>query len=200
MPRARRATVARETRETKVSVSIDLDGSGRYDIKTGNGMFDHLLSQLSRHSLIDITVQAQGDLETGPHHLVEDVGIVLGQAMSQALGERAGIRRMGDATVPLDEALASVAVDLVGRSYVSLDLPWAQQSIEGVLPADMVRHFLDSFAREARITLHARLLAGLNTHHQAEALFKALARALRQAVELDPRGGASAPSTKGRMV
>jgi len=196
---ARKATLSRETGETKVLVTLDLDGTGKYQIATGSGIFDHLLSQLSRHSLIDITVQAKGDLETGYHHLVEDVGIVLGRAFSQALGERTGIRRMGDATVPLDEALATVAVDLVGRSYASLDLPWAQQTVEG-LPSDMVRHFLESFASEARFTLHARILSGLNSHHQAEALFKALARALRQAVEHDPRGGAQPPSTKGSLV
>jgi imidazoleglycerol-phosphate dehydratase len=161
-------------------------------------MFSHLLEQLSRHSLIDITINATGDLSPGLHHMVEDVAITLGRALRQALGEGRGIRRMGHAIVPLDEALAMVAVDLVERSYSSLKLFWAQRDIEG-LPSELMRHFFDSLAAEGRFTLHVHMLDGLDSHHQAEAMFKALGRSLRQAVEPDPRSGGAVPSTKGVM-
>lgn len=194
----RQATVKRQTGETKVSLSLNLDGEGRSQIATGNGMLDHLLSQLSKHGLFDITLEAQGDLETGWHHLIEDTGISLGKAFREALGDGAGIRRMGHAMVPLDEALALVAVDMSGRRYASLDLSLGGEMVES-LPGELVRHLLESFAMEARITLHARMLSGEDPHHKAEALFKCLAKALRQAVELDPRAGGQIPSTKGTV-
>ena len=195
---SRTATVERRTGETHVSLSINLDGEGRYDISTGNGMLDHLLAQLSRHGLIDITLKAEGDLATGWHHLVEDTSICLGKAFREALGEASGIHRMGHAIVPLDETLAMVAVDLSGRSYASVDISLSQEMVE-TLPGDLVRHFLESFASEARITLHAKILSGLDSHHKAEALFKALAKAIRSAVELDPRSTGRIPSTKGTI-
>ena len=195
---SRRATVERRTGETHVSLSLNLDGEGRYDISTGNGMLDHLLAQLSRHGLVDITLKAEGDLSTGWHHLVEDTAITLGRAFREALGDGGSIHRMGHAIVPLDETLAMVAVDLGGRSYASTDISLSQEMVE-TLPGDLIRHFLESFAAEARITLHARILIGLDSHHKAEALFKALAKALRHAVELDPRSAGQIPSTKGTI-
>ena len=194
----RKASATRDTSETQVTVSVDLDGTGKYEVQTGSGMFNHLLEQLSRHSLIDITVKATGDLSPGWHHLVEDVAITLGRTFRQALGDGRGIRRMGHAIVPLDESLAMVSVDLVERSYASLKLFWAQKDI-GDLPTELIRHFLESLASEGRMTLHVHMLDGLDSHHQAEAMFKALGRALRQAVEPDPRSGGSIPSTKGTM-
>ena len=194
----RKASATRDTSETQVTVSVDLDGTGKYEVQTGSGMFNHLLEQLSRHSLIDITVKATGDLSPGWHHLVEDVAITLGRTFRQALGDGRGIRRMGHAIVPMDESLAMVSVDLVERSYASLKLFWAQKDI-GDLPTELIRHFLESLASEGRMTLHVHMLDGLDSHHQAEAMFKALGRALRQAVEPDPRSGGSIPSTKGTM-
>ena len=196
--RPRTTTVERRTGETSISLSLNLDGEGRYDVASGNGMLDHLLAQLSRHGLIDITLKAEGDLSTGWHHLVEDTAIALGRAFRDALGEGAGTHRMGHALVPLDETLAMVAVDLSGRGYASLDLALGEEMVES-LPGDLVRHFLESFAVEARITLHARILAGINPHHKAEGLFKGLAKALRHAVELDPRAEGRVPSTKGTI-
>jgi imidazoleglycerol-phosphate dehydratase len=193
----RKAAVRRETRETQIAVELDLDGAGGWEVSTGNGMLDHLLAQLVRHGLLDLKVQAKGDA-TGWHHLVEDVGIVLGQAVREALGERRGIRRMGHAIVPLDEALALVAVDLSGRGHATVDTGLGTEMVEG-LSGDLVGHFLEAFAVEGRLTLHARVLAGANAHHKAEALFKALARALRDAVEPDPRSGTDVPSTKGTL-
>jgi imidazoleglycerol-phosphate dehydratase len=195
---SRQTTIERHTGETRISLSLDLDGEGRYDILTGNGMLDHLLAQLSRHGLIDITVRADGDLSTGWHHLVEDTAITLGRAFRDALGDGTGIHRMGHALVPLDETLAMIAVDLSGRGYASLDISLSEEMVES-LPGDLVRHFLESFAMESRITLHARILSGTNSHHKAEALFKALAKALRYAVEMDPRSAGRIPSTKGTV-
>ena len=195
---SRQATIDRRTRETHCRLTIDLEGQGTYDVSTGNGMLDHLVSQLSRHSLIDISLQAEGDLETGWHHLVEDTGIALGRGLREALGEGIGIRRMGHALVPLDETLAMVAVDLSGRSYACLDIGLSGEMVE-TLPGDLVRHLLESFAIEAKMNLHASILAGVNSHHKAEGLFKALARALRDAVELDPRAPGQVPSTKGTI-
>lgn len=192
---SRQTTVERRTSETQISLSLDLDGRGQHDIQTGNGMLDHLLAQLSRHGLIDITLKAEGDVATGWHHLVEDTGITLGRAFREALGDGGGVHRMGHAFVPLDETLAMVAVDLSGRSYASLDISLGEEMVE-TLPGDLVRHFLESFATEARITLHAKILSGRNSHHKAEALFKALAKALRYAVEPDPRAQGRIPSTK----
>jgi imidazoleglycerol-phosphate dehydratase len=192
---SRRADVDRRTRETSVSLSLDLDGSGRYDIKTGIGMFDHMLEQLARHSLIDLRIDATGDIERDPHHLIEDVGLVLGQALDQALGERRGISRFGHAFAPMDEALALVAIDLGGRPYAAIDVTFDRESI-GELPAENVKHFLEAFAQEGRLNLHARLLSGENDHHRVEALFKALARALRAAATFDERIADQVPSTK----
>ena len=191
----RRADVERQTRETNVSLGLELDGLGRYDVSTGIGMFDHMLEQLARHSLIDLRVDATGDIERDPHHLIEDVGLVLGQALNEALGERRGISRFGHAFAPMDEALALVAVDLGGRPYAAIDATFDREDI-GQLPAENVKHFLEAFAQEGRLNLHARLLSGENDHHRVEALFKALARALRAAVTIDERIADQLPSTK----
>jgi imidazoleglycerol-phosphate dehydratase len=194
----RRATEERETKETRVRVEINLDGTGNADIATGIGMLDHLLEQIARHGLIDITVAAEGDLQIDPHHTAEDVAICFGRALKKALGKREGIVRFGHAIVPLDEALALVAIDLSGRGYASLELTWSASKV-GELPTDLVGHMLWSIATESKMTLHAHLLAGASDHHKAEALFKALARALADAVRRDPRLGASVPSTKGTL-
>ena len=194
----RRATVARETKETQVRVELNLDGRGEAQIETGIGMLDHLLAQIGRHGLIDITVQARGDLPTDEHHTVEDVGLALGRALDEALGKREGIVRMADATVPLDEALASVAVDLSGRGYAVVDVAWTGERM-GELPTDLVGHLLWSLASEGKLTLHARVLAGVNDHHKAEALFKALGRALGAASRPEPRVKGQVPSTKGKL-
>lgn len=197
-PDVRSAVLERKTNETDISISIDLDGHGNYDVDTGNGFLDHMVSQLARHGLFDITLRAKGDLHTGWHHLVEDVAIMLGRAFNQALGEPLGIRRMGHAIVPLDETLAQVSVDCSGRPYAVVET-----GLEGVmvetLPGDLVRHFLESFAIEGKINLHAKVLAGESSHHKAEALCKALARALRDAVEPDTRAPGQVPSTKGTL-
>jgi len=186
----------RDTKETQISVRIDLDGSGRAVIATGVGFLDHLLDALARHGRFDLDVEATGDLHIDTHHTIEDVGIVLGRAFNRAVADAAGIVRMGEATVPLDEALVQVVVDISGRPFAAVDLPFAGEMI-GQMPTEMVRHFLRSFASEARITLHVRLLAGENDHHRAEACFKALARALDAATRFDPRIGGVVPSTKG---
>jgi imidazoleglycerol-phosphate dehydratase len=193
---ARTARVVRETGETRVEVALDLDGQGRWQVETGHGFLDHMLAQVAVHSLIDLEVRGRRD-PSGWHHLVEDVGIALGRALHQALGERRGITRFGWALVPLDEALAQVAVDLSGRGHAAVDLG-IQGEVEG-LPADLLAHMLEAFAFEGRLTLHARVLAGRNDHHKAEALFKALARALRQAIAPDPRLGDHPPSSKGTL-
>ena len=191
-------TIRRETKETQVAVEVNLDGAGRSEIATSIGMLDHLLEQIPRHGLFDITVKASGDIDRDPHHLVEDIGICLGRAFSEALGERRGIVRMAHAMVPLDEALALVALDLNGRGYSSLDLSWSGESM-GELPTDMVGHVLSTLAVEGRFTLHARILSGGNDHHKAEALFKALARSLGAASRLDPRRAGQVASTKGTL-
>lgn len=195
----RTATVQRDTRETRVSVELNLDGTGQYSVETGNGFFDHLLSQLARHSLMDLTVKAEGDAEkTGWHHTVEDVSISVGRALNQALGDGRGIMRMGHSMVPFDETLVQVAVDLSGRSYAIVDTAIDAEMVES-LPADLVRHSLESIAMEGRFNLHATVITGQNAHHKAEALFKALARALRAAITLDPRQSGEVPSTKGTI-
>ncbi len=194
----RRGKVERETKETQVRVELNLDGSGETNIATGIGMLDHLLSQIGKHGIIDITATAKGDLETDEHHSVEDIGLALGRALDEALGGREGIMRMADATVPLDEALASVAVDLNGRGYSVLDVSWTGERI-GELPVDMISHFLWSLASEGKFTMHGRVLSGVNDHHKAEALFKALGRALGAATRLEPRRQGRTPSTKGRL-
>jgi imidazoleglycerol-phosphate dehydratase len=196
MPQPRIAQVDRQTRESKVEVLLNLDGSGRAEIATGIGFLDHMLDSLARHARFDLTLKAQGDLHVDQHHTAEDVGITLGQALNQALSDRRGIRRFGDATVPLDEALSHVAIDLGGRPYAAIDLPFRGQMIGG-LSAEMIPHLLESFALDGRFALHVRLLAGENDHHRAEATFKALARALDDATRHDPRLGNEVPSTKG---
>ena len=192
---ARRAVVRRQTRETDVSVELTLEGSGRYQVSTGVGMLDHMLEQLARHGLFDITVEASGDIERDPHHLVEDVGLVLGRALNEALGERRGITRFGHAIVPLDEALALVAVDLGGRGHAGIQFNFEREML-GQLPTENICHFLSAFANEGRLNLHVRELAGENDHHRVEAAFKALALALRQAVAIDLRSAGEIPSTK----
>ena len=192
----RTATIRRTSAETDVSVTLDLDGRGSTEISTGVGFYDHLLGSLAHHALIDLSIQATGDLEVDEHHTVEDVAIVLGQAISDALGDRAGIRRFGHAAVPMDEAIATCTLDLSGRSYAMLDLAFGGDRI-GALPSQLIPHALESLARTAGMTLHLQA-SGRNDHHVAEAAFKALAVALRAAVELDPRR-AGVPSTKGRL-
>ena len=194
---SREITIHRETTETEVKVTLNLDGRGRHQIATGVGFLDHMLRHIAVHGLFDLTVEARGDLEIDAHHTVEDVAIVLGQALDQALDERAGIRRMGHAYVPMDEALAFLAVDLSGRPYSVIEAAWHTPMI-GQMPTALVDHFLESLAVHGRMNLHARVLYGRDDHHQAEALFKALARALRQAVEVDPRRS-GIPSTKGTL-
>ena len=192
---SRKAAVTRETRETRVAINLNLDGSGRYEVSTGIGMLDHLLEQLARHGLLDLKIDATGDIERDPHQLVEDVGLVLGQALDEALGERRGIVRFGHAIVPLDEALALVAVDLGGRGHASIEASFDRELLGG-LPTENIEHRLAAFAQEGRLNLHVRLLAGANDHHRAEATFKALARALREAVRIDERSAGEIPSTK----
>ncbi len=192
----RSAIVTRTTKETRVSIELDVDGSGEFDIQTGIGMLDHLLSHVAKHGVFDITLRATGDLHVDQHHTVEDVAITLGQALSQAIGERKGIVRMGYAVVPMDEALALVAVDLSGRGYAVVDVPFEEWETDE-LKTGLVRHFLESFASEARLNLHARLLAGKDDHHKAEAVFKALGRALSDATRIEPRRAGKVPSTKG---
>jgi imidazoleglycerol-phosphate dehydratase len=194
-PAARKAVVRRETRETNISLELGIDGHGRWEINTGVHIFDHLLSALAKHGLFDIKLTANGD---DVHHLVEDVAICLGRAFGEALGEKRGIVRMADVRVPMDEALAAVAIDIGGRGYAVLDLQFGGGDMPG-LPADLIRHFLESFAVEARLTLHAAIICGNNDHHRAEALFKALGRALDAATRIDGRIAGELPSTKGLL-
>jgi imidazoleglycerol-phosphate dehydratase len=196
MSQARRAEQVRETAETRIAVSVDLDGQGTASIATGVGFYDHLLTSLAHHSLIDIEITAAGDLEVDEHHTVEDVALALGAAISSALGDRAGITRFGDARVPMDESVAHCALDLSGRPYAVLDLPFHSERV-GALPTQMVEHALASFAQAAGATLHLQV-SGRNDHHMAEAAFKSLARALRMAVTADPRR-VGVPSTKGAL-
>ncbi len=188
----RLSIVKRETKETNIALELSIDGSGRWEMNTGIRMFDHLLSQLAQHGLFDIKVSATG---SDQHHLVEDVAICLGKAFGEALGDKRGIVRMADAAVPMDDSLAMVAVDISGRGYTVLDLSFTDNDMAG-FPADLVRHFLESFAIEARLNLHARVIYGVNDHHKAEALFKALGRALGVAVRIDERISGELPSTK----
>jgi imidazoleglycerol-phosphate dehydratase len=192
----RRVAVSRSTRETTISVSLDLDGSGQATIETGIGFYDHLLGSLAHHGLFDIEIRAQGDLAVDEHHTVEDVALVLGAAFAEALGDRAGIRRFGDARVPMDEAVASVVLDIGGRPYAVIELPFRGERV-GELPLQLVEHALEAFARTAGATLHVNG-TGRNDHHLGEAAFKALGRALRLACEPDPRQTGVA-STKGSL-
>ena len=198
IPEGRAATLHRATGETDIHLAINLDGQGVYEVDTGNGFLDHMVSQISRHGLIDITLKAEGDLHTGWHHLVEDVGITLGRAFNEAIGDARGIRRMGHAIVPLDETLAMVALDCSGRGYAVIETTIDDSMVE-TLPGSLVRHFFESFALEAKINLHAKILTGIDPHHKAEALCKATARALRDALEPDPRSPQAVPSTKGTL-
>ncbi len=188
----RLSIVKRETKETNISLELNIDGSGQWEINTGIRMFDHLLAQVAQHGRFDIKITATGN---DPHHLVEDVAICFGKAFAEALGEKRGIVRMGDATVPMDDALAAVIVDIGGRGYTVLDLPFTDNDMGG-FPTDLIRHFLESFATEARLNLHARVIYGTNDHHKAEALFKALGRALDKATRIDERISGELPSTK----
>ncbi len=194
----RKASIKRKTKETQITLQLDLDGSGKAEVSTGIGMLDHLIEQIAKHGIIDIALSANGDLSTDEHHTVEDVGLVLGQGLNEALGDRSGIVRMADATVPLDEALATVAVDLSGRGYAVLDVAWTGERI-GELPVDLVNHLLWSLASEGKMTLNARVLSGVNDHHKAEAVMKALGRALSVASRPEPRRQGSVPSTKGKL-
>ncbi len=189
------ATIKRETKETTINLELGIDGEGNFEITTGIRMFDHLLDQLARHGAFDLKISAAGD---DSHHLVEDVALCLGQAFAQSLGEKKGIARMAHAVVPMDDALALVAVDIGGRGYAVVEAPFDEKNIAG-LPADLVCHFLESFASEARINLHTKLLRGANDHHKAEAIFKALARALDSATKIDERIKGMVPSTKGMI-
>tara|TARA_R110002124_G_scaffold34193_8_gene112539 strand:+ start:21036 stop:21623 length:588 start_codon:yes stop_codon:yes gene_type:complete len=194
----RSATISRKTAETEISASLTLDGSGRYDMQTGVGFFDHMLDQLARHSLIDMEVRCKGDLHIDDHHTVEDCGIAIGQALSEALGDKRGIRRYGSCLLPMDETLVRCALDLSGRPFLvwNLDLPRGKI---GTFDTELVREFFQALATHGGITLHIDLLHGFNSHHIAEAAFKAVARALREAVEPDPRKGDDIPSTKGML-
>jgi imidazoleglycerol-phosphate dehydratase len=189
---ARTSVIKRNTQETSIGLELNLDGTGKWETCTGIRMFDHLLSQLAQHGKIDLKIAANG---TDLHHVIEDVAICLGKAFNEALGEKRGIVRMSHAVVPMDEALVMVAVDLSGRAYAVLDIPFKDNDMVG-FPSDLVRHFLESFAAEARMNLHVKVFYGTNDHHKAEALFKALGRALDAAVRLDPRIGNDLPTTK----
>jgi imidazoleglycerol-phosphate dehydratase len=195
MNKPRAATIKRETKETRVSLELNLDGSGRWQISTGIKMFDHLLSQMAQHGRFDLKITASGDDQ---HHVAEDVAICLGKALGEALGEKRSIIRMGDAAVPMDDAMAAAAVDISGRGYTVLDLPFADNDMLG-FATDLIRHFLESLAIEARLNLHARILYGTNDHHKAEALFKALGRALDIATRVDERLSGKLPTTKGLL-
>jgi imidazoleglycerol-phosphate dehydratase len=192
----RRGRVERKTRETSVSVEVAIDGSGQADIRTGIGFLDHLLDAIARHGVFDLTIRAEGDTHIDSHHTAEDVAITLGRAFDQALGDRRGIVRIAHAYAPLDEALALAVIDVSGRGHAEVEAPIAEPRL-GELDSDLVRHMLASFAVEARLTLHAKVLAGQNGHHRAEALVKAFARALDAATRVDPRLGDTVPSTKG---
>ena len=194
----RSATISRKTAETDITVSVALDGTGRYDVKTGVGFFDHMLDQLSRHSLIDITARASGDLHIDDHHTVEDVGIALGQALARAFGDKTGIRRYGHFTLAMDDAQIACALDLSARPYLVWNVAFPTPKI-GTFDTELVREFFQALATHSGITLHVDLIHGINSHHIAEATFKAVARALRIAVEPDPRMTGQLPSTKGAL-
>ncbi|MEM6887991.1 MAG: imidazoleglycerol-phosphate dehydratase HisB [Pseudomonadota bacterium] len=194
----RRSTLTRSTAETDISVTLDLDGNGTFDNKTGVGFFDHMLDQLARHSLIDLTVRATGDLHIDDHHTVEDTGIVLGQALQDALGDKRGIVRYGSCLLPMDDALVRAALDLSARPFLvwNVEMPTAKI---GTFDTELVREFFQAFSAHGGITLHVDMLHGLNSHHIAEAAFKAVARALRSALATDPRKSDAIPSTKGAL-
>ncbi|RMD64211.1 MAG: imidazoleglycerol-phosphate dehydratase HisB [Alphaproteobacteria bacterium] len=194
----RRATVERRTSETRIAATVELDGTGRYDVTTGIGFLDHMLEQLARHSLIDITLRAEGDLHIDFHHTTEDTGIVLGQAVARALGGRQGIRRYGEALVPMDETLTRVALDASNRPYLVWKVAFTRDKL-GDMDTELFKEWFQAFAQHAGLTLHVETLYGENSHHIVESCYKGLARALRQAVEIDPRRADAVPSTKGKL-
>jgi imidazoleglycerol-phosphate dehydratase len=194
----RKAEISRKTTETSLKVAVNLDGTGQFDVKTGVGFFDHMMEQLARHSLVDIAISAKGDLHIDDHHTVEDAGIALGQAVSQALGDRKGIRRYGSCDLPMDEALSRCAIDISGRPFLIFGVAFPTQKI-GSFDTELVREWFQAFAMNAGITLHIENVYGANSHHIAESCFKALARALRDALEIDPRQKNVIPSTKGTL-
>jgi len=194
----RQATIARETKETRIEIAIDLDGTGRSVMATGIGFFDHMLDQLARHSLIDIEVKAKGDLHIDQHHTVEDVGIALGQALKEALGDKRGITRYADCHLAMDEALTRAAIDVSGRPFLVWKVAFTRDKV-GDFDTELFREFFQAFAQNAGITLHIENLYGENNHHIAETCFKAVARSLRNAVEIDPRQADRVPSTKGSL-
>ena len=195
---SRRATVERQTKETAIVATVDLDGTGAYEVATGVGFLDHMIEQLARHSLIDITLKAKGDLHIDQHHTTEDSGIVLGQAVAKALGDRGGIARYGFAYLPMDETLTRAAIDVSGRPYLIWKVDFTRSKI-GEMDTELFREWFQAFAQAAGLTLHVETLYGENNHHIAETCYKALARALRQAVAIDERQGGRVPSTKGQL-
>ncbi len=194
----RQASIERNTTETRISARIDLDGTGVYDISTGIGFLDHMLEQLARHSLIDITLKAEGDLRIDFHHTTEDTAIVLGQALAEALGERTGIRRYGAALIPMDETLTRVALDISNRPYLIWKVAFVRDKL-GEMDNELFKEWFQAFAQHGGLTLHIENLYGENSHHIVESCYKGLARALRQAIEIDPRRAGDVPSTKGRL-
>jgi len=195
---ARTAQINRQTKETRIEATIDLDGTGQFDVSTGVGFLDHMIEQLARHSLIDITLKAEGDLHIDFHHTTEDCGIVLGQALAQALGERRGITRYADCHLAMDETLTRAAIDVSGRPFLIWDVTFPTQKV-GDMDTELFREWFQAFAQNAGITLHVATLYGVNSHHIAETCFKALARTLRTAIEIDARQGDRVPSTKGSL-
>lgn len=194
----RTASITRKTHETDIAVEVNLDGAGAYDVSTGIGFLDHMIEQFSRHSLIDITCRIKGDLHVDQHHTTEDSAIAIGQAIAQALGDKAGIGRYGQAYSPMDETLARVALDISGRPYFVWKAAFTQEKL-GELDTELVEHWFHSISQAVGITLHIELLYGVNNHHICEAIYKGFARAMRSAVELDPRKGGAIPSTKGQL-
>ena len=195
---ARKARISRKTKETEIAVGLDLDGTGTYKVSTGVGFLDHMLEQLSRHSLIDLEVQAKGDIHIDYHHLTEDTGIAIGQAVAEALGERAGINRYGDALIPMDETLTRVALDVSNRPYLIWKVNFTKPKL-GEMDTELFKEFFQAFAQNAGITLHVENLYGENNHHIVESCYKGLARALRHAISVDPRSPHAVPSTKGTL-
>ena len=195
---SRTAAITRATSETRITVTLDLDGSGQAQVATGIGFLDHMLTALARHAMLDLTVKAEGDLHIDFHHTTEDVGIVLGQALAQALGDKRGIRRYGHCSLPMDEALVDAALDLSGRPFIAWNVRFERDKI-GAMDTELFEEFFRAFAMNGLLTLHVVQRAGRNAHHVAEATFKSVARALRQAVEPDPRAGDAIPSTKGSL-
>ncbi|MTJ84273.1 MAG: imidazoleglycerol-phosphate dehydratase HisB [Telmatospirillum sp.] len=194
----RQASIERNTTETRIRVAVDLDGTGRYSVRTGVGFLDHMLEQLSRHSLIDLDLEAEGDLHIDAHHTTEDCGIAIGQAVAQALGDRKGITRYGQALIPMDETLSRVALDLSNRPYLVWKVAFSQGKL-GTMDTELFREWFQAFAQAAGVTLHVETLYGGNNHHIIESCFKALARALREAIAIDPRKADAVPSTKGTL-